>query len=406
MSKPELDESQKVLLREQLIDSVHPGFLLRDFETLLEFIEPEGMPTTGKHHLPTISTITELNRRLSRPVILPELKRAALTTQPYLQGLYLLLLASGLTSLRGKGSKTRRVLVPDQLEQWHDLNRTEQYCTLLEAWLQVGQPEMVGERAGRGGPLLYPCLSTWKSIPPEGRQFDLDRPHEIYIWGIGQEFYQLALMDLFGLVRVQLPSRLVRPWRPAGVAHLPFGDALCTLLEAEILATDLAFEEVSPVEFGRWRPFLQPYFPEWKATLTVTAEPARKGVFVFQVGLGRARRLIALPSTATLDDLASWILDSVEFDSDHLYRFTYSDRLGRKMTVVHPYMEESPTTDDVRLGELPLDPGQSMEFLFDFGDNWLFDVRLERIEPPKSKIRAPAILESHGEAPEQYPSYE
>ena len=39
-------------------------------------------------------------------------------------------------------------------------------------------------------------------------------------------------MDLFGLVRVEHPDRPVMPWAPAGVEHVPFGDAVFTLLFA------------------------------------------------------------------------------------------------------------------------------------------------------------------------------
>jgi hypothetical protein len=44
-----------------------------------------------------------------------------------------------------------------------------------------------------------------------------------------------------------------------------------------------------------------------------------------------------------------------------------------------------------------------MQFHFDFGDNWRFDIKLERIEPPGAELKAPAILEEHGKPPEQYP---
>ncbi|MBA3442744.1 MAG: hypothetical protein H0T92_23075 [Pyrinomonadaceae bacterium] len=43
-----------------------------------------------------------------------------------------------------------------------------------------------------------------------------------------------------------------------------------------------------------------------------------------------------------------------------------------------------------------------MEYLFDFGDQWRFDVRLEKIDPPDARIKKPGILEKRGEAPPQY----
>ncbi len=50
-----------------------------------------------------------------------------------------------------------------------------------------------------------------------------------------------------------------------------------------------------------------------------------------------------------------------------------------------------------------------MKLTYDFGDNWRFDVKLVRIDPPDArskKARKPRILESHGKAPEQYPNWD
>ena len=116
------------------------------------------------------------------------------------------------------------------LVQWDQLNPTEQYFNLLEAWLRFGRAEMVGERGRAWGDLLLPCLQTWRVLPEKGRRFDLKKPQEVYLYGIGRDFYLLALMDLFGLVEVEQPPRPVTPWSPAGVKHVPFGDAVFTLL--------------------------------------------------------------------------------------------------------------------------------------------------------------------------------
>lgn len=58
------------------------------------------------------------------------------------------------------------------------------------------------------------------------------------------------------------------------------------------------------------------------------------------------------------------------------------------------------------IGALPLQPGQSLALLYDFGDSWRFDVKLERIDPPNRRQKKLKILESHGKAPEQYPSWD
>ena len=47
--------------------------------------------------------------------------------------------------------------------------------------------------------------------------------------------------------------------------------------------------------------------------------------------------------------------------------------------------------------------GHAMLFLFDYGDGWLFRVRLEKTGKKIAKVRYPRIVATHGEAPEQYP---
>ena len=113
-----------------------------------------------------------------------------------------------------------------------------------------------------------------------------------------------------------------------------------------------------------------------------------------------------MPATSTLEELAAAIISAFEFDFDHLYKFTYPNRFGTTREVTHPYMDESPATTEVEIGDLALQPGTSMEFVYDFGDWWTFRVTLEKVGPPDPTVRKPVLLEKHGEAPPQYPIWE
>jgi hypothetical protein len=57
------------------------------------------------------------------------------------------------------------------------------------------------------------------------------------------------------------------------------------------------------------------------------------------------------------------------------------------------------------VGELPLAPGDTLEYTFDFGDNWKFQLALESIAPPDKKLKRARIIESRGKAPQQYPDW-
>jgi hypothetical protein len=415
----QLTEAQERCLRDQVITEDKPGPVLHDFRVLLEFLGPKGVEAAGKYNLLPIKIIGELDRRLSRPLHL-EMKRPQIRSHPYIQGLNLLLRASGLSRVEGAGAKARLVLVPEMMVQWDRLNPTERYFHLLEAWLRFGRAEMIGESGSSLG-MLMPCLQALQYIKPKGMTFNLEKPEQVHVPGLYRSFYQVALMDLFGLLDVQQSSRPLTVWRPAGVKHVPFGDAMAKLL-GNLEFQTLFGEDSDPDEeddetdeedwtpgmprFGAWQPIFQPHFPEWRETLNLPELEPREGEFIFRVSLGKIWRLIAMPSKATLHDLLGLILKSMKFGSDHLYEFTYRDRLGAEVSATHPMMDEGPWADGIAIGTLPLEPGQTMQLLYDFGDSWRFAVKLERIEPPAGKGKKPRILESHGEAPEQYPNWD
>src|SRR5205823_1097805 len=100
----------------------------------------------------------------------------------------------------------------------------------------------------------------------------------------------------------------------------------------------------------------------------------------------RVYRRIAIPGEITLEALSEAILDAFAFDNDHLHLFRYRNRFGIFEEVKHPYTEESPSTAEVKVGELPLRPSALLEYLFDFGDNWLYEGYLALVEPLTPKL--------------------
>ena len=145
----------------------------------------------------------------------------------------------------------------------------------------------------------------------------------------------------------------------------------------------IAEHRLRPPDFGVWQPVLREYFPDWRNNLELPEPEFRDGIYYFKVKLGDPWRRIAIPADHTLEDLAAWIIKAFEFDGDHLYNFTFPERDGSHVSVEHPYVDDAwMHTDEYSVGYLPLEKGRSMEFLYDFGASWKFDVRLEKVEPP------------------------
>ncbi len=54
------------------------------------------------------------------------------------------------------------------------------------------------------------------------------------------------------------------------------------------------------------------------------------------------------------------------------------------------------------MGELPLPEGNAMTFRFDYGDNWEFTVKLEKVGLEDPDVAGPKVIAQGGEAPAQY----
>lgn len=75
-------------------------------------------------------------------------------------------------------------------------------------------------------------------------------------------------------------------------------------------------------------------------------------------------------------------------------------------TLLESWTLRAPSNTEVRVGALPLRLGETMTCHYDFGDDWRFAVMLERIEPSPVHQKKATLLESTGEAPKQYPSWD
>jgi len=150
--------------------------------------------------------------------------------------------------------------------------------------------------------------------------------------------------------------------------------------------------------------------------------------YIFKVKLKHVWRKIEILGRQTLDDLHMTIKEAFNFDADHLYSFFMSGKawddsdfeyyhpeadggpLENKMRTIfslirgsHPERRLPATT--VRIESLNLKPKQKFLYLFDYGDEWRFEVEFLK-EGSSEKTLYPRIIDSRGEAPQQYPDYE
>ena len=141
----ELTLNEIQCLKAQRFNDIEPGTLLKDFSSLLDFIGTTGISVSKKNRLFAIKLLPSLNQLMTKPLE-SKLKRPQQKSFPHLNGLYLLLRASGLTYIVLEKKDVKLMINATALEQWHALNPSEQYFSLFYAWWHRGSDEIIGER--------------------------------------------------------------------------------------------------------------------------------------------------------------------------------------------------------------------------------------------------------------------
>lgn len=129
--------------------------------------------------------------------------------------------------------------------------------------------------------------------------------------------------------------------------------------------------------------------------------------YVISVSLGTGcYRHIQISGNSTLETLHRAIIDAFEFDDDHAHAFFMDNEVwsARENYCAAGIRNDGRTTDQYRLSQVGLSKGMKFKYLFDFGDQWVFQCKVLRtVEDVSEK---PVVIRSKGTAPEQYGDWE
>lgn len=116
-------------------------------------------------------------------------------------------------------------------------------------------------------------------------------------------------------------------------------------------------------------------------------------------------RTVKVDAQHTLHDLHLIIQRAINFDNDHLYSFYMDNKSRSKFGYHSPFGMQRPLTTEVQIGELSWREGQRILYLFDYGDDWEFTVEMVKHETVDAPLELPIVVDSKGDAPEQYPDW-
>ena len=177
---------------------------------------------------------------------------------------------------------------------------------------------------------------------------------------------------------------------------------ICRRHRQQIAAEEFPIRDRVEIQFG-----------SRTVTVDVSAPPDEEPgatpaiVYRFKVSLQGYKdvwRRIDVRGNQTLTDLHDAIQEAFGLDADHLYAFFLSGKAWDRSTeYVDPRAREpGDRSARVRLDRLSLRPRQRFLYIFDFGDEWRHDIRVEKLDLKTDRGEYPRIVEEHGEAPPQY----
>ncbi len=139
---------------------------------------------------------------------------------------------------------------------------------------------------------------------------------------------------------------------------------------------------------------------------------AKGTTHIFRASLkAKLYREIEIDSRGSLRDLAEAIVGAFDFDFDHAFGF-YSDLTGpyhrsseqyELFADIEDIESDAESVQQTKVAQAFTTVGKKMLFLFDYGDEWRFQVELVGLGEKTPKTRYPKLLSSVGKAPPQYP---
>ena len=155
-------------------------------------------------------------------------------------------------------------------------------------------------------------------------------------------------------------------------------------------------------------PFILPFTAFFAQGEFETTLPRRQattaGTYTFKVSLNtKTWRQVELSAQHTLEDLHLIIQNAFDLNNDHLYCFFMDGKRWSHTSINCIGDDHGPYVTEAKIGRLGMELGQEILYLFDYGDEWFFNVLLEDIREEGPVPLKPVVKSRRGESPAQYP---
>lgn len=411
-----------------IITPEYPSYIVRNFRTFLTYLSTHPIKLTKSNgYLTRKDLIAIYSQMKGEKEEVPS--HATQTGYPIIHLFYHLSTVLEFLKVVRTPSSVMAVMDNQQVESFMGLTATEQYLTLLESfWMEANWNELHGGKRGTAPNNVNYLFEQLESIPAN-QEIELNQYREINrdLLFYGQFFYYFAYFGFWTFTRdeesdskkskrtiaksitltpffKEIADALLETWDP--FRDDPMEESLELFASIFNLPNELMNEREleQSEETESLITLLSPLFSKEELTTTLKKKPPsfKIGTYQFKVSLSSSCwRILQLTSSHTLLDLHDLIQKAFGFHDDHLYAFYMDGKKYSKHFYNSPMDQQGPYVNEVKLGELDLYEGQSISYLFDFGDEWEFHIHLLKISE-EEEAGGPQIKETFGEAPDQY----
>ncbi|OCL25450.1 hypothetical protein U472_13965 [Orenia metallireducens] len=418
--------------------------IMKDFPQFIEYLEKNKIELTRTSENLKGPDLFRLNQLMSEQVA-DTTKKSHQRIYPVLHLFYNLVVEGGLFKKERKGSKI--FLIPtERLKEYKKLTLTERYIFLLETfWVDCDWDKL---QEGGIGKNPLGSFSIWieridKNII--GEIHTLKRiTSDLFFWGyflvyfshfgfwevtykpkegyskstyIGKTIeitpFGFIMMKILGLTRKldywnlsqrkKLGDFKGKPGAPLAIKESdPFDEFFFIFGEGGSMMSDSEDGDKDIEEFEEWEEekFIEAFisvFPEGELKNTLHRDSEedgfKEGNYLFKIILNRSNWCrVKLSAKHTLEDLHLSIAGVFDFWDDHLYAFFMDGKAWSGEAISDP-RDSGANTDDFQIGELGLEEGQEIMYIFDYGSEIRFRVKLEKIDDEDEEIEEPVVVE-------------
>lgn len=410
--------------KENFSENIRKMPILKDFHTFVKGLEEAGTHITNTGKLPP-KLCFALNEKMFYKKNVSD-PRTHHHRYPLLYLFFHVAIDAQLFTYQEKAGKTVVVPIKERLSQYHKLNDLEKYFFLLQTmWMENDWSIIAGKEGNRSNAVeVHEALEIISNLEAD-QEYDNYKPirylqNDLFFFNeyfIFFGWWETAFTQGDGntyIARKFTPTKLGVHLSKKLIVNRPVA------YWNKINATFPIFSFVSEEEARKNDPkpedlpddnlFIDTFkkeFPDVKQSLELPKVKPRDGKFIFKVSVEtKVWRKIQTSGQHTLDELHLAIQDAFNFDNEHLYSFFMDGKRWSEQAFNSPYGEEQPFADEVKIKDLNLKERSRFLYLFDYGDEWLFYVTLEKFIEDPSEDMAIELIDSQGESPKQYGGWE